>query len=262
MKENVDLAHDSAIPRIIHQIWYQGVAALPAKYQRYHQSWVKHHPHWEFRIWDEHMLLEHVKQHYPWFVDAYLALPRDIQRIDASRYLFLNTFGGVYIDMDIECLRPIDNLLTGHELILSRGYGLNYNNALMGSSAGHRVWQAVCDNLRAGRKASLNDVPENMRDSMANSLAMQTAITCGPRFFTMCVEESGCYKDSTTLSCPAYYFEPGTPTTDQTSWPPLNDPHGSYGRHDMDMNWMGLKYKILSKLNRFFLSLFKRQAVR
>jgi mannosyltransferase OCH1-like enzyme len=235
---------NSSIPRLFHQIWYQGEHALPQKYRRYRQSWIKHHPDWEFRLWDAKMLQAHVDRYYPWFSDRYASFPSDIQRIDSARYCFLASYGGFYVDMDIECLRPIDSLLPGHDLILSRTYG--YNNALIGSARGHLVWKNVFKNLREARSAPLENIPK----SQWNSPAIQTAITVGPRFFTMCVEQSGHHRATGVLNCPGYYFEPGAPTSDHTSWPPAGDPNGSFARHDMDLNWMAVKDRILSKIMR------------
>lgn len=234
----------AVIPRVFHQIWYQGEHALPKKYRRYRQSWIQHHPDWEFRFWDAHMLQVHVDQHYSWFSERYASFPDDIQRIDAARYCLLASQGGVYVDMDIECLRSIDCLLPGHELILSRTNG--YNNAFMGSAPGHALWSSVFTNLRAGRSASLENVPQSQR----NSPAMRTAITVGPRFFTMCIEQGGHAQASGVLNCPGYYFEPGSPTTDNTSWPPEGDQLGSFARHDMDLNWMSAKDRFLAKIAR------------
>ena len=41
------------IPRIIHQIWWQGMDKLPKKYQRFKESWVEHHPGWKIMYWDK-----------------------------------------------------------------------------------------------------------------------------------------------------------------------------------------------------------------
>lgn len=242
----------SSIPRLFHQIWYQGEHALPKKYRRYRQSWITFHPDWEFRLWDAKMLQAHVDEYYPWFSKRYASFPRDIQRIDAARYCFLASYGGFYVDMDIECLRPIDRLLPGHDLILSRTYG--YNNALVGSSRGHAVWENVFKNLREGRSAPLSNIPPALWDSPA----IQTAVTVGPRFFTMCVEQSGFHQAASTLNCPGYYFEPGAPTPDQTSWPPEGSRNGSFARHDMDLNWLGVKARLVSKITRAVLPRFAR----
>ena len=35
------------------------------------------------------------------------------ERADVLRYEILRRHGGVYVDVDVECLRPLDDLLTG-----------------------------------------------------------------------------------------------------------------------------------------------------
>ncbi|WP_158300675.1 glycosyltransferase family 32 protein [Chromobacterium sp. ATCC 53434] len=248
---DIIIEQSAGIPRRVHQIWYQGAAALPDKYRRYRDGWMRNHPDWEFTLWDAAMLQALVDEHYPWFAARYAAFERDIQRIDASRYLFLALHGGFYIDMDIESLRPIDPLLPERSLILSRTHG--FNNALIGSAPGHPLWATVHANLAAGRSAPLDPtLPARLRDSPA----MRTAVTVGPRFFTMCVEESGCLALPSTLPCPGYYFEPGSPTPDGRSQPPRGD--RSYARHDMDLNWLDARHRILSRINRLLLPLVSR----
>jgi inositol phosphorylceramide mannosyltransferase catalytic subunit len=244
------------IPKLVHQIWYQGEAALPKKYRAYRISWISRHPDWEFRLWDAAMLRQHVNQHYPWFSGRYDNFPLDIQRIDASRYCILASLGGFYIDMDIECLRPIDSLLPNHDLILSRPHG--FNNAMIGSAPGHRLWDAVLENLKQGRTAPLDDCPEKMK----NSAAMQIAVTAGPRFFSMCVEESGTHQSPGTLICPGHYFESGIPGPGRQSGPGTIDDQAPFGRHDMDLNWLGAKDRLLSKIGRVPLAWLARLMAR
>nr|WP_114153745.1 glycosyltransferase [Chromobacterium haemolyticum] len=252
---NPTLATPAAdIPRRIHQIWYQGAAALPDKYRRYRDTWMRRHPDWEFVFWDAPRMQALVDEHYPWFAARYASFERDIQRIDSARYLFLALHGGFYIDMDIENLRPIDPLLPGRRLILSRTHG--FNNALIGSAPGHPLWNTVLDRLAAGQSAPLDPaMPARLRESPA----MRTAVTVGPRFFTWCAQQSGCLDDPATLCCPGYYFEPGSPTPDGSSWPPANDPDGGYARHHMDLNWLGLRHRLLSRLNRLLLPWLTRR---
>jgi hypothetical protein len=229
-----------AIPLVLHQIWYQGESQLPEKYRRYRASWQRHHPAWHCILWDAEMLRIHIAAYCLDFLPIYDGFPHDIQRMDSARYCLLDTLGGLYADMDIECLRPVDELLSGRELILSETDG--YNNALMGSAPRHVFWKKVFENLRNGTTASLDDVPVRMRMSDA----MQIAITAGPRFFTMCVRDSDVLAKPTTLSCPSDYFEavqlPAGDTRTQIAAP--------YGRHDMDMNWLSPTNRLVSKLTR------------
>jgi hypothetical protein len=233
-----------AIPLILHQIWYQGESQLPDKYRRYRASWQRHHPAWRCILWDAASLRAHVATYCPDFLPIYDGFGRDIQRMDSARYCLLDTVGGLYADMDIECLRPVDELLSGRELILSETDG--YNNALMGSTPGHALWKTVFNNFHDGMTASLQDVPARMRMSDA----MQIAITAGPRFFTMCVKDSDVLTKPTTLSCPSNYFE-AIPMPAGDSRTPGVAP---YGRHDMDMNWLSPMNRRVSKLTRIAFS--------
>ena len=49
-------------------------------------------------------------QDYPEYLAMYDSYRFGIQRADAMRLFFLHKFGGIYIDMDIECLRSLDFL--------------------------------------------------------------------------------------------------------------------------------------------------------
>jgi mannosyltransferase OCH1-like enzyme len=236
----VGAAKAQTIPQILHQIWYQGENALPEKYRRYRKTWQEHHPEWHFVLWDATSLREHIAAKWPAFLSVYDAFPYDVQRMDSARYCLLDTVGGVYADVDIECLRGVDGLLSGRELILSEAYG--YNNALMASTPDHRIWKTVFRHLLVGVTAELDDVPVQMRASKA----MQIAISAGPRFFTMCVHDSDVLTAPTTLSCPCDYFE-AIPLDPGDSRIPMAEP---YGRHDMDMNWLSPTHRHLSRLTR------------
>ncbi|WP_147197600.1 glycosyltransferase [Pantoea sp. MBD-2R] len=228
-----------SIPQLIHQVWFQGEAQLPEKYRRYRASWQRHHPDFQCLLWDAHALREHVATHWPQFLPVYDAFPHDVQRMDSARYCLLATLGGIYADMDIECLRPVDELLAGHELILSETVG--YNIAFIASATGHPLWETVLHHLTHKIYAGLDDVPAFMRESAA----MQIAAVSGPRFFTLCVEESGVLALAETLACPGDYFEGNGRTENGIA----------YGRHDMDLNWMSPSARLLSRLARGFSSI-------
>jgi len=39
-------------PRVFHRIWI-GPDPLPDSFAAFGESWVRHHPHWEHRLWTE-----------------------------------------------------------------------------------------------------------------------------------------------------------------------------------------------------------------
>lgn len=151
----------SPIPRIIHQTWKD--RTIPPAWEAYHRSWRRHHPAWELRLWTDHDLRELIRRDYAWFLPIYDGYPHPIQRVDAARYFMLHRYGGLYVDLDFECLRPLDDLLAAHEVVLgvepaahgalhkarTRGLERIVCNALCASTPAHPFWEHVFRRLVA-----------------------------------------------------------------------------------------------------------------
>ncbi len=90
------------IPKIIHQTWKD--ENLPKAFSILSETWREMLPGWEYRLWTDKMNREFVRTHYPDFLVKYDAYPKNIQRAGAIRYLLLQTYGGLYVDLDFECL--------------------------------------------------------------------------------------------------------------------------------------------------------------
>ena len=69
------------------------------------------HPGWEWRFWDEAENRKFLLEHYPWFLPLYDSYEVPVNRNDAVRYFYLLHYGGVYLDFDVGCLRPLDELI-------------------------------------------------------------------------------------------------------------------------------------------------------
>lgn len=151
------------IPRILHQMWKE--ETLPERWQSLRETWIRHHPDWEHRLWTDETLTDFVARQYPDMLPVLEAYPTPIQRSDAARYLLLDHFGGVYADLDTECLRPMDPLLEDGELFLplepeehlaskvvrDSGLARVVGNAWMASVQGHGFWKRVIDGLLKNR---------------------------------------------------------------------------------------------------------------
>lgn len=114
------------IPKILHQIWFQGQQVLPEKYHPMRQTWLDLHPGWKQMFWDQprmESLLQVCDAHprnvidilqkpeYSWVYEAWKGFSLRIQKIDVFKCVALLEFGGVYSDMDTSCIRPLDSLL-------------------------------------------------------------------------------------------------------------------------------------------------------
>lgn len=90
------------IPKIIHQIWLG--SPLPKQYKKYQKSWRHHHPDWEYKLWTDADVEAFQLHNKKLFDEA----KNYGEKSDIFRYEILHRYGGVYIDTDIECLKPFD----------------------------------------------------------------------------------------------------------------------------------------------------------
>lgn len=99
------------IPHIIHQTWKD--AHVPPQFQPFVDGWKAMHPTWEYRLWTDADNLELITSKYPHLLSMYNAFDNGVKRADVARYCILHTHGGVYVDLDFECVKPLDGLVDG-----------------------------------------------------------------------------------------------------------------------------------------------------
>lgn len=143
------------IPKIIHQKWND--ERVPKVFQMLSQTWREMLPDWEYHLWTDETTREFVRTNFPDFLARYDAYPKDIQRTDAVRYLILKTHGGLYVDMDFECLKPeFVTLLENASFVIGKEphshaqkQGKKYIlcNALMASMPNHPFLGVVCQRM-------------------------------------------------------------------------------------------------------------------
>ncbi|CAH1783430.1 unnamed protein product [Owenia fusiformis] len=108
------------IPQIIHQTWMDENIPDPDLYSKWIRSWQSNHPTWSYWFWTDNSARDLIKNYYPQFLELYDKYPLSIHRADALRYFVLYTYGGVYVDLDMESLKPLDALTTQHACIIPR----------------------------------------------------------------------------------------------------------------------------------------------
>jgi len=101
-----------SIPKIIHQIWFQGADFIPKHLVTYQNSWKEKNPDYQYMFWDMNSIKDLIKQaNVVWITETYDNFPLMIQKIDFAKYIILYLVGGIYIDMDMKCLKPLNSLL-------------------------------------------------------------------------------------------------------------------------------------------------------
>ena len=140
-----------SIPKIIHQTWK--TTQLPENFKKWSDTIKQMHPEWEWKLWTDEDNREFIRQNYNWFLPVYDSYDVNIKRVDAVRYFLLYHFGGVYLDMDVITLKPLDELLLHDGPVF--GYQLrNWDdpgsiaNAIMLSPSKHPFFTALITGLK------------------------------------------------------------------------------------------------------------------
>ncbi len=99
------------IPKIIHYCWFGG-KPLPALAEKCLKSWKKYCPDYEIKRWDETNfdihICRYVKEAYETKKYAFVT--------DFVRLWALIKFGGIYMDTDVEVIKPLDSILNYHAI--------------------------------------------------------------------------------------------------------------------------------------------------
>jgi mannosyltransferase OCH1-like enzyme len=98
-------------PKIIHQIYGFWDKKIPKHIQSRIDNWKRLHPDYKYYLWDKKKSREFIKTKYNWFLKLYDSYEYQIQRADAIRYFILYHYGGIYSDIDLEPIKPLDDLL-------------------------------------------------------------------------------------------------------------------------------------------------------
>ena len=100
------------IPKIIHQTANTSDITI----KKWMDSWETMNPSCTYRFYSDADNAEFLNNHFPEWLPIFKSYPYKIQQIDILRLLYLYEFGGIYLDSDIEPLRPIDDLFTEEQL--------------------------------------------------------------------------------------------------------------------------------------------------
>ncbi|MEU6867451.1 glycosyltransferase [Streptomyces sp. NPDC046876] len=218
------------IPPLIHQTWKD--TDLPQEWQKWSDSWRLHHPDWGYRLWTDADNRAFLQEHYPWFLPVYDGYPEAIMRADAIRYFLLDHFGGLYVDLDFECLSPVSGILDGRELVLGcepeahtqlllarqRGFGRIVGNAFMASRPGHPLWAHVHRQLVSAHKLP------------------STLDATGPFFLTRAIDSTP-EPDSITVLGPEVLYPKVSPYATELFGPQEADYDRAYAVHHWSDSW-------------------------
>ena len=131
------------VPKIIHQTAPADKAKWHPIWEKCQQSWKEKFPDFEYIMWTDEDLDNLVKTKYSWFHDIYQAYDVNIKRFDAARYFILHEYGGIYADMDYECIQNFWDQIPKDKVSIA-----SVENALMVSPPRDPFWLILFSKLR------------------------------------------------------------------------------------------------------------------
>ena len=137
---------ERSIPRITHQIWFQGWDALPERFRKNVDALHERNPDYKHMQWDEQSLKAECFKISPLVAAKFDAYPHMIQKIDFARCVVLYLFGGVTVDTDMVQLGSIDatpQINTADMIVSGAAFPMSLlgqtNNALLMAKPRHPV---------------------------------------------------------------------------------------------------------------------------
>ncbi len=177
-----------------HWIWLGGPNPerheLPEKYRAYQQTWLDMHPDWEFYVWTEAD------------IETFRFINRSLfdnamnygEQSDIWRYEILYQEGGVYLDIDEECLKRIDDFNHMYHFYIGiqplDTHNVQLGIGIIGSIARHPILKECIEQLPLTPKTK------------------KTVAVTGPIFFTKIFTRKAGQTGLRDIALPPSYFYP------------------------------------------------------
>jgi mannosyltransferase OCH1-like enzyme len=143
------------IPKIIHQIYLgfdgnrQEAPAIPDQLFRWRENCRAVNSQYEMPLWDKAKVERLIQTKYLFLWETWQGWMTSLEWIkqaDAARYIILNEFGGVYMDLDYSCeSSPVDSIIANASIVLYRTRPGKESfqfvtNSFMASTPHHWFW--------------------------------------------------------------------------------------------------------------------------
>ena len=144
-------------PKEIFQTWKTKTVDHPVLHQ-WQESWLLHNPSYKYVLWDDEDNRLFIERYFNDFLPIFDGYDKAIKRADAIRYFYLYTYGGIYADLDFECLKSFNDILENGDADIYLGsMGImdsekfsmhNIPNAIMISKPSCNFWKIVINALK------------------------------------------------------------------------------------------------------------------
>lgn len=221
-----------SIPKIIHYCWF-GENPLPELAQKCITSWKKYCPDYEIKEWNESNFdlncCDYVQEAYGAKKWAFVS--------DVARLSIVYQYGGVYLDTDVELLKPLDKLLEMPAFFGAEADSLINTGLGFGAEKGNNIVRALLDDY--------SGLHFRKEDGTFDTTACPKRNTCvfEKAGYSTSEKQIWCTKDATVF--PPEYFCPVNYKTGHTEITPL-----AYSIHHYSESWLSEQEKYHVRLTR------------
>ncbi len=124
------------IPKVIHMIW---IGPDECPYEESIDSYKRNNPDWEVRIWGNGTVSK-FDIYNKW---VYEKMTSWAGKADVLRLEILYNHGGLYVDMDSRCLKPLDSLVDGLVCFGMQGNSGGVGNGILGCIPRHPAFEKI-----------------------------------------------------------------------------------------------------------------------
>lgn len=149
------------IPKVIHYCWFGG-GKLPDAAIRCIESWKKHCPDYRIVKWDETNFDIGCNRYAK---DAYAAKKWSLVT-DVARLKILYEHGGIYLDTDVEIIRPLDSLLKNRAFMGIESTGWINTGSGYGAEKGLPILKELLDEFNTAAFSPENPAIFSIMDSV------------------------------------------------------------------------------------------------
>ena len=150
------------IPRLVHMVYKS--TSVPEQYAVLVKKCQRLNPDHHFIFWTDETARKFINDNYPKHLEMFL---KDLKRhplelSDAIRYFVLAHFGGIYLDMDVECMKPFTSSMKIYRCVLDKEseiqtrllYNIPYYlmNSFMACQRNHPFFKQAIDRIAESLK--------------------------------------------------------------------------------------------------------------
>lgn len=179
----------SRIPKILHYVWVGG-KPMPALVRKCIESWKRHAPDYAIRFWHE----ENSPMNHPYVQEMYRQKKWAFVS-DYIRFWALEREGGIYLDTDMELLKPLDDLLQNGAFV-GRSKGGDIESSIIGAVPHHPLITRALSFYDEDREFSIRNTSPRVLEHALSSAAHPDVEVYSSKYFHPCDAQEVCKPDA------------------------------------------------------------------